>query len=266
MQRIRYYYLIKLQYLGFRYHGWQKQPKVKTVERMVDRTIAYVLDYKPFKILSTGRTDAMVSVNETYIELFVDHTPLDLETFFPLLNKNLPQDIRALGIKEIDKDFNVIQHPKVKEYLYFFSYGEKFHPFASSLMTNVLEDLDIEIMQTAAKLFEGEHDFWSYAFRPKPETQTQGEVLQCELVENTLMTGSFFPERSYVLRVKGQGFKRHQVRLMMGILFELGKGEVDLEFFKRTLDAKNKITLVQVAPASGLILNAVKMEGEAYQF
>ena len=72
MQRIRYYYLIKLQYLGFRFHGWQKQPDVITVERMVERTVAFVLGRKNFKLLASGRTDAKVSVNQTYVELFVD--------------------------------------------------------------------------------------------------------------------------------------------------------------------------------------------------
>src|SRR5699024_11644503 len=98
MQRIRYYYLIKLQYLGFRYHGWQKQPGLKTVERMVERTIAFVLQRKNFKVLAAGRTDAQVSVQQTCVELFVEDSPLDPESFFPLLNQNLPQDIRALEL------------------------------------------------------------------------------------------------------------------------------------------------------------------------
>lgn len=262
MQRIRYYYLLKLQYLGFRFHGWQKQPDVITVERMVERTIAYVLNRKNFKILAAGRTDAKVSVNQTYVELFVDEEPLDLGEFFPLLNENLPPDIRALDISETDAEFNIIQHPKVKEYLYFFSFGEKFHPFCAPFMVNVLEKLNVEKMKEAVKLFEGNHDFWSYAFRPSPETQTKGEILTCEIVENTIYTANFFPGKSYVLRVKGEGFKRHQIRLMMGVLFDLGKGKVDLEFIAKTLQGENKITLKHIAPASGLILNAVDLKDD----
>src|SRR5699024_7740610 len=121
MQRIRYYYLIKIQYLGFRYHGWQKQPQLKTVERMVEKTTNYVLKTlleidSRFKILASGRTDAMVSVNQTFIELFFEDVPLDLDEFLPLFNRNLPQDIRALEITETHADFNIIQHPQEKEY------------------------------------------------------------------------------------------------------------------------------------------------------
>src|SRR5699024_1985704 len=140
MQPKRYYYLIKLQYLGFRYHGWQRQPGLKTVERMVKRTLAYVLKEKPFKTLAAGRTDAMVSVNQTYVELFVYDDPLVLEEFFPLFNKNLPQDIRALDIEETHEKFNIIQHPQLKEYLYFFSFGKKAHPFCAPFMINIQDD------------------------------------------------------------------------------------------------------------------------------
>ena len=93
----RLYYLIKLQYLGFRFHGWQKQPDVPTVEKMVKRTLRFVLDHPNFKILAAGRTDARVSVNETLIELFLDDKPLDLDTFLADFNLNLPSDIRAVS-------------------------------------------------------------------------------------------------------------------------------------------------------------------------
>ena len=61
----RSYYIIEIQYLGFRFHGWQKQPEVNTVQRMIERTLSYVLEHKKFKTLAAGRTDAKVSVNQT---------------------------------------------------------------------------------------------------------------------------------------------------------------------------------------------------------
>src|SRR5690625_6865124 len=103
MQPKRHFYLIKLQYLGFRYHGWQKQPQLKTVERMVERTASYVLRKlmnreEMFKILAAGRTDAMVSVNQTYIQIFIEKEPLNKEEFFPLFYQNLLHDILIYDI------------------------------------------------------------------------------------------------------------------------------------------------------------------------
>ena len=261
MQRRRFFYIIEIQYLGFRFHGWQKQPEVNTLQRMVERTLSYVLGDRRYKTLAAGRTDAKVSANQGAFELFVENDPLDLEEFFPLFNKNLPQDIRALSIKETDAKFNIIQHPKVKEYLYLFACGEKFHPFCAPFMYNHVEPLNIELMQEAAKLFEGKHDYRSYCHRPTPKTITKGEILTCEIVENTVYTANFFPKKTYMLRVRGEGFKRNQIRLMMGVLFDLGKGKVTIDFIKDTLNSeKEKITLEHIVPGSGLILNEVSFK------
>ncbi len=263
MFRRRFYYIIQLQYLGFRYHGWQKQPNVNTLQRMVERTVSYVLEHKDFKVLASGRTDAKVSANQTYIELFVDHQPLEIETFFLLFNKNLPQDIRALDIKETDEKFNIIQSPKVKEYVYLFSFGEKFHPFCAPFMYNIAEELDIATMKLGAKLFEGKHCFRSYCHRPTKHTILEGEISCCEIVKNEIYKANFFPEESYLLRVKGEGFKRNQIRLMMGALLDLGKGKIDLDYIRKTLDPKSEeIVLEHIVPGSGLILNTVDFKND----
>src|SRR5699024_6835602 len=115
----------------------------KTVERMVERTARFVLGKNRWiKILASGRTDAMVSVSQTYIELFIDGEPLQPQEFLKDFNKSLPQDIRALSIEETFKDFNVIQHPQLKEYHYYFSFGEKPHPFSAPFMVHIMGDLD----------------------------------------------------------------------------------------------------------------------------
>lgn len=255
----RYYYLLKIQYLGFRYHGWQKQPDVNTVERMMERTFAYILGHKNFKFLASGRTDAKVSANALYVELFLKDEPLPEEGFLELLNKNLPQDIRCLNVEKVTKEFNVMDAPQQKEYLYLFSQGDKNHPFAAPYMVNYGEPLDINLMQEAAKLFMGTHDFRTYTYKPKPTTQTIGTITTSEIVNNELYTANFFPENSYIFRVKGKGFKRHQIRLMMGILFDIGTGKVDLEFIHKTLAPNNDIKLEHIAQASGLILHDIEL-------
>lgn len=255
----RFYYLLKIQYLGFRYHGWQEQPEVLTVERMMKRTFAYVLGHKNFKLLASGRTDAKVSANALYVELFLNDAPLQEEGFLPLLNANLPQDIRCLELREVDKKFNVMDAPIQKEYLYLFSCGAKNHPFAAPYMVHIAQDLDIALMQEAAGFFEGRHDFRTYAYKPNPATKTVGTILRSEIVENTLYTASFFPEQSYVFRVSGKGFKRHQIRLMMGVLFDLGLGKIELDFIRKTLMPDSGIKLEHIAQASGLILQEVTL-------
>ena len=259
MQKKRYYYILSIQYLGFRYHGWQNQPNVITVEGMFRKTIRYILSDPESKVLASGRTDAKVSANQTYIELFTYQPIQNLEVILGTLNFNLPSDIRVIEVFETNKNFNIIQSPKLKTYHYYFAYGEKFHPFSASLMCHIYGDLNIKLMQEAAKMFEGERDFFSYTFQPKENTITVSKVDQCTIELNTIMTASFFPKKSFVMIVKGEGFKRNQIRLMMGALIDLGRSKMSLDDFKDTLNGKNKIVLEHIAPASGLILEGVDM-------
>ena len=53
MAKFKHYYLIRIAYLGYRLHGWQKQPDVKTVHLMIDRTLRFVFENDEFKKLLT---------------------------------------------------------------------------------------------------------------------------------------------------------------------------------------------------------------------
>lgn len=254
----KFYYLITIQYLGYRFHGWQKQPKLKTIQWMIERTLKFILKKQKFKILGAGRTDAMVSAQEAAFELFLRDEPLkDLDNFLDEFNHNLPQDIRALSIEEVDESFNIIQDAKQKEYMYLFAFGNKFHPFCAPFITTILQPLDIEAMKKGARLFQGTHDFQSYCYKSTDQGNYIRTISKCELVENNEITASFFPEKSYCLNVKGKGFGRNQIRLMMGALIDLGKGELSLETISKSLTSGNDIKLNYIAPASGLILKSV---------
>lgn len=261
MQQIRFYYLIKIQYLGFRLHGWQRQPNFKTVEGLVKKTLKFVLPGQKIKILGSSRTDAMVSANDSAFELFIYEKPLeDLIIFLEDFNRNLPPDITALAIEEVDQTFNIIQHPKNKEYLYLFSFGKKNHPFCAPLMAGFQENLDIEIMKQGAAIFQGEHSFHNYCVDITAQTRLKRTILNCVVEENKIYTANFFPLKSYVLKVEGAGFLRYQVRLMMGALVQLGKGELKLDDLRSSLLAGTKMPMNYIAPASGLILNRIDFQ------
>jgi tRNA pseudouridine38-40 synthase len=259
MVQKRYFYLVRVQFLGYRFHGWQKQPNTKTVHLMIDRTLKFVLGEQTFKTLGAGRTDAMVSANEAAFELFLNDKPLeDVAVFLKTFNHNLPQDIRALSIEEVDSKFNVIKDSKLKEYHYVFAQGAKFHPFSAPIITTILDPLDIELMKQGARLFEGENNFKTYCYKPSDEGVFNRELLCCKLIENTIYKANFFPEKSYILKVIGKGFGRHQIRLMMGALIKLGRGDIDLNYIKNSLKTESQEVMDYIAPASGLILHKIE--------
>ena len=247
-------YLVKLQFLGFRFHGWQKQVEVKTIHDIVDKTLHFVFQKEEYKTIGVGRTDAKVSSNTYYINLLT-RFEFQKETFLKDFNSNAPADLKAISFRELPEDFNLISAEKVKEYHYYFSFGEKNHPFAAPFMSGLQEDLNIDLMKLGAKLFEGEHYFHKYCTKPSAQTIFKRRIDSCEIVENDLMTASFFPETSYVLKVKGKGFLRYQIRLMMAALFEVGKEQLPLQYIEASLKEDNdRQSLRNVAPGSGLQL------------
>ncbi len=227
---------------------------------MIDRTLKFILNKTKFKTLGAGRTDAMVSAQEAAFELFIEDPITNFDQFMAEFNLNLPQDIRALSIKEVDADFNIIQNSKIKEYLYLFSQGTKNHPFCAPLLTTILEPLDIEIMKQGAKLFQGKHNFKTYCYKPTSNGKYTRTIILSELVENDIITANFFPKDTYILRIKGKGFLRNQIRLMMGCLIKLGRGEVTLDYIKMSLEPDSTEVMDYIAPASGLILNKIEFE------
>lgn len=261
MQKKRFYYIVRVQYLGFRFSGWQKQPGQRTIEGMLNKTLKFILPDTSFKILGAGRTDAKVSSLDGAFELFLQEKELpELSGFIILFNENLPSDIRVLDITPTTQEFNIIQSSKIKEYRYLFSFGSKNHPFCAPFLTNILQDLDIKRMQEAAGLFVGEHNFSSYTARLQENAQVVRTLIQCEIVPNTLLKANFFPEESYALVVKGAGFMRYQIRMIMGALFQVGKGELSLETISASLHPNSTILLTTVAPGSGLLLNKLSFE------
>jgi tRNA pseudouridine38-40 synthase len=255
----KYYYLIHIQYLGYRYHGWLKQPGLKTIEFMIEKTAGFVLGHARFKILGTSRTDAKVSANHSAFELFVND-PLDTDQLLMDFNRNLPNDIKVIKIEEKDKTFNIINAPKIKEYIYLFSFGEKCHPFSAPLISSFQYDLDLDLMKKGARLFEGKHNFIKYCTKPKPGTLFEREILVSKIEKNTIFKANFFPAESYAYHIHSKGFLRYQVRLIMGQLLSLGRGEMGLSDIKKSLEGQDNQPLRHIAPSSGLVLNKITFD------
>lgn len=255
------FYLIRIDFLGFRYHGWQKQTKYRSVQGMIDKTFEFIFKHNNFKTLGCGRTDAKVSADDFAFELFIANSlQLNCNKLLIELNKNLPSDIRAKSISKIDSKFNIIQSSSEKEYHYYFSSGEKSHPFNAPLIRDFGASLNIGKMQEAASYFLGKHNFKRFASKTTENAIFERVILKSEIVENKKITANFTPNESYVYRVKSKGFLRYQVRLMVGALVNVGRGDWSLEQFKETLINPNGLQIKNIAPSSGLVLHEVSFE------
>ena len=249
-------YLIHIQFLGFRYSGWMWQPKVKTVQGMVDKTFEFMYPNIKFKTFGTGRTDAKVSANLFGFHLGINtELPID---FIDQFNSNLPSDIRAIRYEEIESDKDPLHGTSLKYYLYLFSFGEKAHPFSASMIYNEMNSLDIALMKKGAKLFEGQHDFRKYCTKPNENTKFKRKITFCQIDDQSPYQANFFPENLWVLHIKSKGFMRYQVRLIMGQLLALGRGDIELQAISDSINPKDDLPLRFNAASSGLILQDIE--------
>ncbi|MFT4739083.1 MAG: tRNA pseudouridine38-40 synthase [Cyclobacteriaceae bacterium] len=255
----KHYYIIRIQFLGFRYHGWQKQAGLKSIHGMIDKTMLFILEHDIFRTLGCGRTDAKVSANDYAFELFTIE-PLIPEQLLHRLNKNLPSDIKANNVQETTAEFNIIQNAKMKEYRYYFSSGSKSHPFNAPIIRDFGKQLDTEKMEQAAIHFAGKHNFKQYVSKPSEGTEFMREILHSSIEINTELTASFMPNRSYYFRVISKGFMRYQVRLMMGALVDIGRGTWSIEELRNSISNGDGEPIRNIAPSSGLMLYKVDFE------
>lgn len=254
-----HFYLIRIEFLGFRYHGWQKHSELRSIQGMMDKTFEFIFQHTNFKTLGSGRTDAKVSAHDFALELFTKEK-IETPKLLSNLNKNLPSDIRAKSIDQVSAEFNIIQESKVKEYHYYFSFGEKSHPFNAPLIRDFGKGLDIKKMQEAAKVFEGLHNFKRYASKPSTNTIFERKIIHSSIETNNMITGNFIPNNSFVFKVKAKGFLTYQVRLMMGALVDVGSGKWTIKDLKNSLIEINKPQIRNIAPSSGLVLHKVDFE------
>lgn len=262
MKDVKYYYIVELQFLGFRFHGWQKQPELKTIQGELEKVAAKLFINQNAKVYGGSRTDSMVSAEKYLFLLTITNESIqNVEDFIATLNYMLPADLKIIKITASDQRINMIASPKFKEYRYYFSSGKtKPHPFSAPIITHIRGELDIDLMRQGASLFMGTHSFRKYCYKPHEEKDFIKTIDSCEILENNQYHANFFPEKTFYLKVVGHSFMRHQIRLMAGTLFRLGLNEITLDEVKHSLKGLDDIFIGFIAPASGLILHDINFE------
>lgn len=253
MQSRPFTYLFYIQYLGLGYAGWQKQKGVKTVQGTIERGIRYILGHEDFTLLGASRTDSGVSCHRGAFQLFL-RSPLQKSDFLEKVNENLPADIRLLSFRQVPIIFNIIQDIDWKEYHYQMAFGEKFHPFASINLGYFPGNPDLKKMQEAASVFTGQHDFRSFCSIDKVTDNYHREIFLSEIISHPLAGEGNIPDNALIFKVRGNGFLRYQVRMMVSALVEVGLARLSLEDITQALLSEDNRPLVRQAPANGLFL------------
>ncbi len=246
MRRIR----IQVAYDGSDYHGWQVQPGLSTVQGTLEQVFGQI-EGRPVHVAGSGRTDAGVHALAQVAAVDMEN-PIPLDNLRRAANRLLPADIRVTRVEEAAPSFNPRYDAKAKTYEYRLYRGEICPPFERRYLTHHPYPLDVAAMTEAASLIEGEHDFTAFAASDERDEQGASKVrtVFCSRLSRE-------PDR-LIYRVTGSGFLKHMVRNVVGVLLEVGKGNIDRDGLLARLEPGCGIPPGPTAPARGLLLISVE--------
>ncbi|WP_214851635.1 tRNA pseudouridine(38-40) synthase TruA [Exiguobacterium sp. s193] len=230
-----------IQYDGTGYSGYQVQPNGVTIQEVVEKTLARMHKH-PVKVIGSGRTDARVHAQGQVIH-FDTELAIAPDSMVKALNTLLPDDIRVRDCKEVASDFEARYDVVGKEYRYFVRRTEDaFRRHQSVLIPYAL---DLDVMRQAMTDLVGTHDFSSFCVA-KTETDNRiRTIYEAELIEYG---------EELIFRFKGSGFLYNQIRIMVGTLFDVGRGRFSATDIKKMLAAKDRNVAGVTAPPHGLYL------------
>ena len=246
MRRIR----IDVAYDGTDFHGWQVQPELETIQGTLEQVFGEI-EGRPVHVAGSGRTDAGVHALAQVAAIDLSN-PIPLDNLRRAVNRLLPPDIRVLGVEEVAPDFNPRYDAKAKTYEYRIFRGEICSPFERRYVMHHPYPLRVQEMIAAAPLFEGQHDFSAFA------ASDERDELGASKVRTVFCSKLSADGERLIYRVTGSGFLKHMVRNIVGVLLEVGKGNVDREGVLARLEPRCSIPPGPTAPARGLFLISVE--------
>lgn len=245
--------------MGSRYSGWQKQPDQMTVQGELDKTLKAILG-ETVRTIGSGRTDAGVHALGQVVRIEATRE-LAPESLRRALNSLLPVDVFCIDAEMTDESFHPILSAKSKIYQYVFRSGpERPNPFESPYMTVVNGPLDQQKLNAACHEFLGTHDFKNYFCVGTDVPSTIRTIFECECRPFS-PTGSWeklhLSGDAYVFHIKGDGFLKQMVRLMVSTVWRHAQGKLELETIRESLAGPKAKHLAPVAPPQGLYLKQV---------
>ncbi len=239
-------YKFTISYDGTRYFGWEHQPDKETIQGKLESVLEKMCG-EFTDVIGAGRTDAGVHAQEMVANAVFesDLEPDEIRDYF---NRYLPEDIRVLEVREASPRFHARYKAVGKTYRYTCFDGPVTPVFDRKYLTAVDTVLDVEVMRKAAVFLEGEHDYKSFCGNSRMKKSTVRVVDSIKIQRN----------KGYVyFTFHGTGFLQNMVRILVGTLLLVGKGEIKPETVVEILEAKDRKAAGPTAPASGLCLMKV---------
>ncbi len=242
-------YLIKIEYEGTNFVGWQSQKNGKSVQDTIENVLKRIFKDK-VRIIGAGRTDKGVHALSQYANFKVKKKIEDKKKFLNSVNYFLKKKlISILDIKKKPDNFHARYSAKIRIYDYFIINRQGSLTINKDRAWHVKKKINLNLIKKGAKLLEGTHDFSTFrsANCSANSPVKKMEKIKIKKTKNTIKI-------SFI----SKSFLQNQVRSMVGCLKYLSTNKWTLNDFKVALKSKNRSKCAPPAPACGLYLNAVK--------
>lgn len=240
---------LTLQYDGTDYVGWQRQATGVSIQGLLEDALQPI-EGSQVTVHGAGRTDAGVHALGQVASVRLTAS-IDPPTLARALNAVLPLDVRVAGVEVMPDGFHARFSATGKVYDYRIVNGPFASPFVRRYVWHVIPALDRGAMAAAAGGLLGEHDFAAF--------QAAGSEVHTTVrtVRSVDWSGTGGPADPLVLRIAGDGFLRHMVRIVAGTLVEVGLGRRTPADVAGMLAGRDRARAGATAPASGLLLREV---------
>jgi tRNA pseudouridine38-40 synthase len=255
-----YYFRVTIAYKGTQFFGWQAQStdtlneERPTVEGTILNALKKITNYQPCTISAASRTDAGVHAQGQMAKITL---PIEISAEHLLmgLNSLIPRDIRILKCLPSTKSYQPNRASTSKEYHYYFIAAPVDNVITSDIALHLpvhsLEPETLTLLRAACQLFTGQKDFYNFSSRDKSVATSVRQVFYCDIHR-----AEFLPlaNNLYYLKIIGNGFLKYMIRYLMGALFELAKGRIEINDIERYLQQHQAYKLCPKAKAKGLHL------------
>ena len=241
---------LTIAYDGSGFHGWQIQPGVPTIQGALNDAASQITQEKII-LHGASRTDAGVHALGQ-VAHFKTQSDLAATEFQRALNGILPPTIRIVNVEEVGPDFHSRWQSQAKTYRYRIFRGKVLSPFDHLRVLHYPYPLDEDAMAAAARLFEGEHDFSSFAASSGSEDDDRDRQMTRVIHSSEIVREKDREEIAYVVR--GQSFLRYMVRKIVGTLIDVGRGKLTTADIPRIFEARDRNLSGATMPPEGLYL------------
>jgi tRNA pseudouridine38-40 synthase len=241
---------LTISYDGGSFHGWQFQPGLGTIQGALNEA-ARKITQEGIIVHGASRTDAGVHAL-AQVAHFKTQSALSPTEFQRALNALLPPAIRIVAAEEVGHDFHARWLALAKTYRYRLYRGRVLPPFEYGRVLHYPWPLDEDRMAQAAQLFEGEHDFGSFAASAGSEDDDRDRNSVRMILSSKVAREADRDETDYVVR--GRSFLRYMVRKMVGTLIEVGKGRLAPGDILQLFELRERSRSGPTVPPEGLYL------------